>query len=353
MKHVRPGIPRRDRTFPLARPFCPILIQERIEDVSLEWLWAQGKRLILLDLDNTLTTWRSEEFDPPVLDWIEQAKKQGFQLALLSNSIKGHRSKRVAERFEIGVFRGVWKPSQSTYKKALAHFRRKPGEAVMLGDQLITDVLGANRTGIEAIWIVPRGQNEFPGTRVNRWLERRIAPAIYRSMTSETDQEAPQAAPNIRQQVIRFAVVGGTCWVVTTGLAVLFESRFGAAYPAESLGKWMLANLPGWLHWAEEPVAEARIPLWWLAALIAMLLNFALNRAWTFGIKGAQNRGTHLWRFYVVSILGTVFNTLLASWFKQGLGGKGAGTTILAQGFSAVIVAFWNYGGQRFFAFKD
>jgi putative flippase GtrA len=165
--------------------------------------------------------------------------------------------------------------------------------------------------------------------------------------------------PGIKAQIMRFAAVGATVWMINTALALAFVNlKIGSFKPSESLGNWMLTNLPAWLHWDKTPVGEARYVLWWAAALIAMFFSFWLNRAWTFGVQAKATRLKHMGRFYLVSILGTVFNTLLASWFAQAMGGSstggtGAKVTILAQGFSAVIVAFWNFAGQRLYAFRD
>jgi HAD superfamily phosphatase (TIGR01668 family) len=185
MSAFQPGHFKRENLFAPIRAFCPVRAELKIEDVNLEGLQKRGKKLIMLDLDNTLTTWRSEDFEPSVVKWIQRAHEMGFHLALISNSIKGHRSHRVGNRFGIPVFRGRWKPSRTNYRKALAFFHLQPEDAIMLGDQLLTDVLGANRTGVEAVWIKPRGEAEFKGTKVNRWIERRLMPHLYRAITEE------------------------------------------------------------------------------------------------------------------------------------------------------------------------
>lgn len=366
MKDFQQGHFDKSRVAPSAKPFCPVSAHSKIEEVSLDKLKNNGKELVLLDLDNTLTTWKSEDFDPEVIKWIEQAKALGFKLALISNSIRGERSHRVGERFGMPVFRGRFKPSRQSFQKALAHFGLPPEKAIMIGDQLITDVLGANRTGIEAIWIARRGEKEFQGTAIHRWLENRITPALYKAIIpleslpgvepiEETEAEVQATAPPVvAKQAMRFVIVGGTVWVINTLLATVFEKiQFGSFSPSDDLGQWMLNTLPNWLHWGTKPADESRYVLWWIAALIAMLFSFWLNRSWTFGVSGKKHRGKQLRRFYLISIIGTIFNTLLASFFKQHLGPPTTGTTILAQGFSAFIVAFWNFFGQRLYAFRE
>ena len=52
----------------------------------------------------------------------------------------------------------------------------------MVGAQLFTDVLGANRTGIDAIWVKPIAYKEFAGTKISRLGERLVRNRLYRAM---------------------------------------------------------------------------------------------------------------------------------------------------------------------------
>ena len=50
----------------------------------------------------------------------------------------------------------------------------QPDEVVVIGDQLLTDVLGGNRVGLHTILVVPVAQTDGLVTRFNRKIERRI-----------------------------------------------------------------------------------------------------------------------------------------------------------------------------------
>ncbi len=52
--------------------------------------------------------------------------------------------------------------------------RLQPDEVVVIGDQLLTDVLGGNRVGLHTILVVPVAQTDGLVTRFNRKIERRI-----------------------------------------------------------------------------------------------------------------------------------------------------------------------------------
>jgi HAD superfamily phosphatase (TIGR01668 family) len=60
------------------------------------------------------------------------------------------------------------------FYKALSQMEIKKEEAVVIGDQLLTDVLGGNRSGFHTILVVPVAQTDGFFTKFNRFAERRI-----------------------------------------------------------------------------------------------------------------------------------------------------------------------------------
>jgi HAD superfamily phosphatase (TIGR01668 family) len=158
-----------------ARPFAPTEFGTSLRDVDLEVVVARGKRLVLLDVDNTLVPWGSEALPEWVLEWLAQGRSLGLEFCILSNTRHPARLARLAERMGIPYLRGKFKPNPDVYRRALAQFGVEAKQAIMIGDQLFTDVLGANRAGIESVWLVPMARREFIGTKVSRMGERILA----------------------------------------------------------------------------------------------------------------------------------------------------------------------------------
>jgi hypothetical protein len=142
-----------------------------LDEVNLEALKRSGKKLIMLDVDHTLVHWKQEDYSPGVLDWIDRAKTMGFMLVILSNTHRPARLARISERLKIKAYRGKFKPCTDMYLQAMKDHGTNPAEAIMIGDQMMTDVLGANRAGIEAIWLKKLDGPEFFGTKFNRVIE--------------------------------------------------------------------------------------------------------------------------------------------------------------------------------------
>jgi uncharacterized protein len=144
---------------------------ESIADIDLDKLWNAGIRLILTDLDNTLVPWNYPDVTEDLAKWLEAARAKGFQVCILSNN-QGPRVKAFAEKANVPYIAPARKPKARAYHEALARFGANPATAVMIGDQLFTDIQGGKRCGIYTILVLPIDPKEWWGTRVVRKFER-------------------------------------------------------------------------------------------------------------------------------------------------------------------------------------
>ncbi len=73
-----------------------------------------------------------------------------------------------------GAF-GKGKPDPSIFSHALSTAGIKPHEAIMVGDNLLTDILGANRSGIRSVWVnrhhKPRNNDIVPDVEITHLNE--------------------------------------------------------------------------------------------------------------------------------------------------------------------------------------
>lgn len=151
----------------------PNQIVRHLQDVDLDALSARGIRALLVDLDNTLCPWKSSDPSPACQDWIHRARER-FGVCIVSNSVRPKRLRRVAEALQIRSV-GRWglgrKPFAGGILTALRELGVQPSEAAMLGDQIMTDVLGGNRLGLYTVWVLPLEFSEFFGTKPSRVIE--------------------------------------------------------------------------------------------------------------------------------------------------------------------------------------
>ena len=153
--------------------FCPRrFCHHGVTEIQISELKEQGIEAVLLDLDNTLTRWQSHEVSDEIAAWLTELKAAGLKLCLISNTRFGRRLKKMSEELDIPYVRKAWKPRRKGFREALNELEVAPERAVMIGDQMFTDVLGANRSGIYSIMVKPMAHREFVGTKFSRMVEK-------------------------------------------------------------------------------------------------------------------------------------------------------------------------------------
>lgn len=144
-----------------------------------------GIKAVLLDLDNTLVAWRGSEVPNHTEEWVARCKQAGLRLCLVSNTRNLPRLMALSERLGIPHVRGRMKPAKEGFVRALSLVNTSPEQAVMVGDQLFTDVWGANRMGIRSIWVERVHPREFFGTKISRMAERLLLRTLRRAWEQE------------------------------------------------------------------------------------------------------------------------------------------------------------------------
>lgn len=157
------------------RAFCPDETVESVTDVTPECLRSRGVRALLLDLDNTITPWKSYDVSEPIRDWLLRLKAAGIGLCFVSNTRRLRRLRRLSEELDVPYVLGPMKPRRTILKKALHLLGVSRSEAAIVGDQMFTDIWGGNRLGIYTIWVRPLHPREFIGTKVSRLAERWVS----------------------------------------------------------------------------------------------------------------------------------------------------------------------------------
>lgn len=135
--------------------YTPTSVYKTIFDIDYNELYAQGKRYILTDLDNTLASYDVIYATEEVINWFNNLKEIGFTVLIISNNNK-KRIKTFLNGLEIPFVSRALKPLKKGFKKALKilNFYEKD-KMISIGDQIVTDVCGANKFGIDSILVKP------------------------------------------------------------------------------------------------------------------------------------------------------------------------------------------------------
>ncbi len=156
--------------------FRPRQVVQRLEQIDFKRLKADGIRALILDIDDTLIPREVKDVSPLVFEWVQSRKEEGFRLCLTSNSRHPLRVKYFGETLGLPAMHFSLKPLPFAFWRSLEILKARPEEAVMIGDQLFMDILGANLLGIYSIYI-DHGKEETSPPRVwmrrlERWLVR-------------------------------------------------------------------------------------------------------------------------------------------------------------------------------------
>lgn len=150
----------------------PDIILQSIHDLDTDYLKEEGISGIILDLDNTLVPLGDRHVSPRVCRWVDDLKEEGFKLYIVSNSTPGKGGK-LAQQMDVSAIWLAVKPRRRAFRLALERMGLEAGEVAVIGDQVVTDVLGGNRLGLMTI-LVRRSGRDMPFTRITRMLERRV-----------------------------------------------------------------------------------------------------------------------------------------------------------------------------------
>ncbi len=158
--------------------FIPDIYQKSIYDIDYKKLKKKGIKCLLFDLDNTLVPVNTD-IPPKKIKELFIYLERDFKVIIVSNSNK-KRLIPFKEGLNVDVAASSHKPLKKKYLRIMEIYNYKEYEIAAIGDQLLTDIFGANRVGITSILINPLGEYEKVGTKINRFFEKFIYRAFKR-----------------------------------------------------------------------------------------------------------------------------------------------------------------------------
>ena len=144
---------------------------ETVLDIRPEALKGRGITLLLADLDNTLVPYKVPFPTPELKAWRAELESGGVQLFLLSNSRRPGRAQRFAGELGIPFLGHAGKPKRGGFRKAMEQLGRTPEQTAIVGDQIFTDILGGNRSGITTLLVRPIRLAGNPGRYIRYFVE--------------------------------------------------------------------------------------------------------------------------------------------------------------------------------------
>lgn len=144
---------------------------QSVYDLTGADLIESGITFLMADLDNTLCRYGEAEPSADLMQWAEDLKAHHVRLFLLSNSRKPGRARHFAEKLGVDFLGHAGKPKRGGFQKTMARYDVEPCQCAMVGDQIFTDILGANRSEVRSILIRPIELTGNPGRYLRYGIE--------------------------------------------------------------------------------------------------------------------------------------------------------------------------------------
>lgn len=148
--------------------FVPNMYKKNIYEINYKKLKQMGKKYLFFDLDNTLISYLENKPTKENIELFNKLKNMGFKCFIFSNSPK-ERLEPFKKVLNVEVYTGSMKPLKKGYKKVLNKYNKE--ECVFIGDQIMTDVIGAKRNGLYVIFLDKINDKEPIYTKFWRFFE--------------------------------------------------------------------------------------------------------------------------------------------------------------------------------------
>lgn len=144
-----------------------------VKEISIDLLQKNNIKGLILDVDNTLIDF-NKKIPEGVENWIQKLKKTGIKFCILSNSNNIEKVGAVAEKLDIPFIHFAKKPFKSGFKRAQKVLKLEENQIAVVGDQIMTDIIGANCSKMFSILVKPIDKKDYLVTKVKRPFEKVI-----------------------------------------------------------------------------------------------------------------------------------------------------------------------------------
>lgn len=153
--------------------YLPDIYMKNIYTINYDKLKELGIKCLLFDLDNTIVPFHEKGPRIETKELFYKLKQKGFKIVIFSNSPK-LRLKTFKDELNVEIFGNAKKPHTKNFNKILRIVKYEESEVAIIGDQILTDILGGNRAGITTILTTPLEPKDPFWTKPNRFREMRI-----------------------------------------------------------------------------------------------------------------------------------------------------------------------------------
>ena len=158
--------------------FRPTAALKSVLELTPEILGNMGVEALILDLDNTLTTHNNPHPAKGVPEWLDEMRNAGIKLLIVSNN-HAPRVEPFAKALKLDFVPEGAKPLPKGYNIAVKKFGLPKEKVCAVGDQIFTDILGANLAGIKSVFVYPIEFESGFFFKIKRFFEKPFRPKKF------------------------------------------------------------------------------------------------------------------------------------------------------------------------------
>ena len=155
------------------KKFIPFAHAQSIYEIDVDFFKRNGVKTLFIDLDNTLDSYKAREPKERTINYINKLKEIGITPVIISNN-KPHRVCGFADKTGIEFLASARKPGAKRINQEIAKRGLKKDEVMLVGDQMMTDVLAARKAKIRVVLTEKVVKEDQWTTHINRLMDRPI-----------------------------------------------------------------------------------------------------------------------------------------------------------------------------------
>lgn len=144
-----------------------------IYELDDQFYSANNIKAVIFDIDNTLVTHDTPTPPAELLEYFDKLEQWGLKYAIASNN-KRSRVELFCKDLGVPYIHRAFKPRKAPLKKLVRYFDTDVSNVCLVGDQLFTDVYGANRMGFVSVLVTAVGEDETGFVSFKRIFERML-----------------------------------------------------------------------------------------------------------------------------------------------------------------------------------
>lgn len=130
----------------------PVMMADRLTDLTPELLKENGISLLMMDFDNTIVPYTTDVPTKEMFSWLQMMQSSDIRLCVVSNS-HNNRVKIFCKQQGLDCITHARKPFSKGIRQCLERYGLPGAQCALVGDQIFTDTLGANCAGVRSILV--------------------------------------------------------------------------------------------------------------------------------------------------------------------------------------------------------